>query len=192
VAAFDRTLLAQSTGENIAMFGPTRCYDMNDKEVPCDDLPGFKSPSGAFVSEDLHQKLMDSEGHRANILSAEFTHLAVGVARTESGFYVTQVFANPVGTLSAPLATAFSQEASMSLAPDIKGWGIGGYIIVDSLGDETELSTDRLEQITPGEKRLVVVGENIREEKRGAKTYVLTEWLNLTGPSFTVREATGS
>ena len=113
IAAFDRTLLAQSTGENIAVFGPARCYDQNDREVSCLNLPGFKLPTPAFVAEDLHQKLMDSEGHRANIMSEDYTHVAIGVARTDTGFYVTQVFANRIGQLSAPLPTKLETNSAL-------------------------------------------------------------------------------
>lgn len=192
IAAFDRTLLAQSTGENLAVFGPARCYDMDDNEVTCFELPGFELPTAAFVAEDLHQKLMDSEGHRANILSEDFTHLAIGVARTDTGFYVTQLFANRVGSLTEPLATEFEVNAPLALKPNIAGWDMGGYIIADPGGEETKLKSDRLKGLAAGEKRLIVVGKNVIEGSRGSSTYVLTEWLNLSGPSFTLRDAKGS
>lgn len=38
---------------------------------------------------------MQSAGHRANILRAEFTQTGVGVCRGESTFYFTQVFIRP-------------------------------------------------------------------------------------------------
>ncbi len=192
IAAFDRTLLAQSTGENIAVFGPAICYDQDDNVVSCFNLPGFKLPTPAFVAEDLHQKLMDSEGHRANILSEDFTHIAVGVARTDSGFYITQLFANPVGELASPMPTQYRSGATLDLAPEITGWGLGGYALIDTDGEQTELTGDQLSRIEPGEKSLVVVGENKSEQKQGSKTYLVTEWLNLSGPSFTLIAATGS
>ncbi|MEO1553857.1 MAG: CAP domain-containing protein [Pseudomonadota bacterium] len=192
IAAFDRTLLAQSTGENVAVFGPAKCYDQNDKQVSCLNLPGLRLPAAIDVVDDLHQKLMDSEGHRANILSADFTHAAVGVARTDSGFYVTQVFANPVGTLSRPLPTTFEVNADMELSPDLIGWQLGGFTLIDSTGERIDLKTDRLKPLVPGEFTLLVRGERSSEEERGVRTYVLTEWLSLSGPSFTLSAAKGS
>ena len=61
-------------------------------------------PSWALVGENLfycsivdvprgHTALMDSEGHRANILEPRFASIGVGAYVTESGeFYVTQMF----------------------------------------------------------------------------------------------------
>lgn len=63
-----------------------------------------RRPTWALVGENLfycsivdvsrgHQALMDSEGHRANILEPRFTAIGVGSYVTESGeFYVTQMF----------------------------------------------------------------------------------------------------
>ncbi|MEM7328586.1 MAG: CAP domain-containing protein [Pseudomonadota bacterium] len=192
IAAFDRTLLAQSTGENIAVFGPAKCYDQNDIEVSCFNLPGFKLPSPNAVAEKLHQELMNSEGHRANIMSEDFTHASIGVARTDSGFYVTQLFANPVGRLSEPLPTEFTLNASMGLVPKLSGWDTGYYTVIDAAGERTDLTSDTLSKLNTGDLTLNVVGQNKSEEKRGAETYILTEWLSLSGPSFTLSDATGS
>lgn len=192
IAAFDRTLLAQSTGENIAVFGPARCYDQNDNELSCFSLPGFKLPSASDVAEDLHQKLMNSEGHRANILSEDFTHTAVGVARTDSGFYVTQLFANPIGTLSTPLPLSFEVDSELDLAPDLNNWDLAGYTLVDAAEERIDLSSDKLKRLLPGEMTLVVRGERTREDERDGRTYIVTEWLNLSGPSFTLQAAKGS
>ncbi|MEO1321798.1 MAG: CAP domain-containing protein [Pseudomonadota bacterium] len=189
IAAFDRTMLAQGTGENIAKFGPMRCYDGDDNEVSCFNLPGYKLPSPAFVADDLHVKLMNSDGHRANILSEDYTHIAVGVARTDTGFYVTQVFAKRVGRLQTPLPTVFAENASMSLAPKISGWGVGRFIVADLDGTETDLRSDRLRRVLPGEKKLIVVGQNKSKESRGGKVYERTEWMKLSGPSFTLSSA---
>lgn len=192
IAAFDRTLLAQSTGENIAVFGPAKCYDQTDTEVSCFNLPGFELPTPAFVAEDLHQKLMDSEGHRANIMSEDFTHVAIGVARTDSGFYVTQVFANRVGILSAPLPTQFETSSALSVTPTLKDWEVGGLAVIDPKGTRLDLARDDLRDVPAGSNGLIVRGENSRQEKRGSSTYTVTEWLDLSGPSFTLSEATGS
>ncbi len=39
-----------------------------------------------------HQGLMESPGHRANILNEDFTHMGIGVARLAKQYYVTQLF----------------------------------------------------------------------------------------------------
>lgn len=192
IAAFDRTLLAQSTGENIAVFGPARCYDQNDTEVSCLNLPGFKLPTPVFVAEDLHQKLMDSEGHRANIMSEDYTHVAVGVARTDTGFYVTQVFANRIGLLSAPLPTRFETSGQLSVQSDLAGWEFGGVALLDPAGTRRDIEAEDLSEIPPGNHELIIRGETSREEKRNGKTYTVTEWIDLSGPSFALTDATGS
>lgn len=192
IAAFDRTLLAQSTGENIAVFGPAKCYNQRDEEVSCFNLPGFKLPTPAFVAEDLHQKLMDSEGHRDNIMSEGFTHVAVGVARTDTGFYVTQVFANRVGVLDAPLPTQFNTTDILSVSPKLSRWEFGGLAVIDPAGERIDVKPNNLRSLPAGPHALIVRGENTRDEKRGARTYTVREWLDLSGPSFTLDEAKGS
>lgn len=186
IAAFDRTLLAQSTGENLAMMGPTRCFDSRQQEVSCENVSGIETPSPLVVAEELHQSLMNSPGHRANIMSEKFTHVAVGVARTDTGFYVTQVFAKPVGSLRAPLATRIAPDGFVSVAPRLTNWGFGSFSVMDAEGHKLELRGSRLSATKPGEKSLVVRGINVREETEGNKTYIVREWLDLAGPAFTV------
>lgn len=50
---------------------------------------------------DIHRRLMASSGHRANILSSEFTELGVGVELRDGVYWVTQLFRLPEGA-SAP------------------------------------------------------------------------------------------
>lgn len=192
ISAFDRTLLAKSTGENIAAFALDNCYDEMDRIISCFDIPGFKFPTPAFVAEDLHKKLMQSEGHRANILSDSFTHLSVGVARTDTGFYVTQLFAMPVGELAAPLPTEYQTLESLHIRPDIGDWDLGGYATIDVSGTMTDLTGAKLRTISPGEHTLVIIGEKKSEETRGLKTVIQTDWQHMRGPSFTLRDAKGS
>ena len=43
--------------------------------------------------EDAHKALMNSEGHRANILRPEFTHIGIGVVASDTyGLLVTEIF----------------------------------------------------------------------------------------------------
>jgi len=189
ISAFDRTLLAKTTGENIAAFALSECYDEQNRSVSCLDIPGFKFPTPAFVADDLHQKLMDSDGHRANILSEDFTHVSVGVARTDTGYYVTQLFALPIGELSSPLPLEYQTSSTLNVRPSVGTWSLGGYAVVDAEGGRTDLSGSLLQKVSPGDKTLIVIGEKRSEEKRGLKTYIQTEWQNMRGPSFTLKAA---
>lgn len=54
---------------------------------------------GGSVSS-LHTAFMDSEGHRRNILDAEWTEIGVGVVVSGSTIWVTKVFRLPSGTVS--------------------------------------------------------------------------------------------
>lgn len=53
-----------------------------------------RAADSANVDAVLHDALVASPGHRANLLSARFTHMGVGVARGGDGnVYVAEVFA---------------------------------------------------------------------------------------------------
>ena len=54
---------------------------------------------GGSVSS-LHTALMNSEGHRRNILDTDFSEIGVGVVMDGSTIWVTQVFRLPNGTVS--------------------------------------------------------------------------------------------
>ncbi len=192
VAAFDRTLLAQKTGENIAQFGPARCYDEYNKEVSCLIAPGFKVPTPAFVVDDLHEKLMASEGHRANILSPDFTHVAIGVVREDAGFYVTQVFAKPLGALEAPLPPTFRADETLELDIQIENKDVSELAVLDADGERLALVRNRLDALSNGTKTLIVRAEKITEETNGFRTVTTTEWLDLFGPAFVLVAATES
>lgn len=67
--------------------------------------------SGSYATVDSrHQALMNSAGHRANILDPAFTHIGVGVARTGDRMYVTQNFGrypNGCGGTTPPPSTSY-------------------------------------------------------------------------------------
>ncbi|MEP1144993.1 MAG: CAP domain-containing protein [Henriciella sp.] len=192
IAAFDRTLLAQSTAENIAAFGPAICYDQFENEVSCFLAPGFKLPTQEFVVEDLHKKLMLSDGHRANILAEDSTHIAIGVARQASGFYVTQVFTNQVGSLSEPLPVGLKSNRKLDVEVEITGWDFSTFAATSPGEERIELNDGQLDTLPAGQQMLLVRGENISSEKRGGRTYTTTEWMDLFGPAFTIETAKGS
>lgn len=186
IAGFDRTLLAQSTAENIAQFGPAVCRDQNERKVSCFDVPGFELPTRAYVVDDLHDRLMKSDGHRANILAPETTHISIGVARSDTAFYVTQVFANQVGELDAPLPLRLRPTARLRVKASLADWDESSFAVLDDAEVRTDLPGDRLQKISLGQKSLVVRGENVIVEEDGNRTYTTRKWLDLFGPDFTV------
>lgn len=191
VAAFDRTLLAEGTAENLAQFGPAVCMDENQTEVPCALAPGFRPPSGGFIVDDLHRKLMASEGHRRNILDPEVTHIALGVARTETGVYVTQLFANVFGELTEPAPLIFDVEHSVGIADLAPGWRVKNLAL--SVGDAfVDLETGEIPTDLNGNIGLSLRAEFVEEfeEENGTRTTVT--WIYPTGPMITLEPSTGS
>lgn len=191
LAAFDRTLLAQGSAENLAQFGPARCVDQFDIEVSCGLVPNFRPPSADMVVSDLHQKLMDSPGHRENILDPEMTHMAIGVARTDTGFYVTQLFANQLGHLAEPAPLVVAAGETLTADASIPSWSITGLAL--SVGEEImDLDDGKIPSRIFGEYGLSVRAETIEEfeERRTKKT--ITTWIYAAGPTLEILPARGS
>ena len=61
---------------------------------------------------DAHLGLMNSLGHRRNLLSPEFTEIGLGIVRGSSGWYVTEVFNHPGRRKERP-----QSSASLPLVP---------------------------------------------------------------------------
>ncbi len=192
IAAFDRTLLAQSTAENVAQFGPAVCTDQFDNEVSCFKAPGFKFPTPVSVVDALHEELMLSDGHRANILAEHSTHVAIGVAREDTAFFVTQVFAHEMGELSAPLPVRMRARGKLRIRAQIDGFESTSFAAFNAAEERIELAEDRLRALDPGSKRLIVQGQNETVEWRSGRKYTKTEWLDLFGPAFEIAGSTRS
>lgn len=188
IAAFDRRLLSDRSAENVAVFGPAICKDQNDRDVSCLSVPGFEIPSRSTVVEKLHQELMDSEGHRENILDPKMTHMVVGVARTDTGFHVTQLFVSLAGTLDEdlPLETALGDTIEATATLD--NWD--DYLFALQI-EETpiDLKSGKLPQDVFGDATLNVRAERVVEEKSGNSTQESRYWIYLSGPKFTVAPA---
>ena len=183
VSAFDRTLLATSSAENVAQFGPIRCRNSLDQLVSCTSAPGFKPPTAQAVVEDLHRKLMASEGHRANILDPQMTHIAVGVAVKETGYYVTQIFVRPVGELSRPLPERLRAGGRLRIDAQVPGWEIANLALSRD-ASPTDLETDILPAQLRGDYRLRP--RVVQTVENGSNTgSFTTRWIYPTGPSFT-------
>ncbi len=73
--------------------------------------------------ESIHRALMDSEGHRDNILDDRVSEVGIGVVVKDSRVWVTQNFRRPAGTvvLSAPSTVYFGDVSGGSIhAPAIQ------------------------------------------------------------------------
>ena len=191
VSALDRTLLAAGSAENVAKFGPVRCRNSLDQLVSCASAPGYKPPSAEHVVNDLHRKLMNSDGHRQNILDPAMTHIAVGVAYRDTGYYVSQLFVRPAGRLERPLPLRFAAGAPLDIAPLIPGWQIA-RIAVARDKDPQDLTATTLPMDAIGDYTLYVRAEQTvkRDTERGE--VFSSRWMYPTGPGFTVTPSTES
>jgi len=70
----------------------------------------------ASTVDQLHRALMDSPVHRANLLSAKFGHIGLGVAEIGSTVWATQTFFTLAGTPTAPAAAAAPTPAAPARA----------------------------------------------------------------------------
>src|SRR5688500_7800937 len=54
----------------------------------------------------IHAALLDSPGHRSNLVNPRYTHIGIGVARVGNVVYVTQTFGRADGSSRAPVPAA--------------------------------------------------------------------------------------
>lgn len=188
IAAFDRSLISDRSAENVAQFGPAVCTDQNDNVVSCLLLPGFELPTRNDVVEHLHKELMLSDGHRENILDPDVTHMSVGVVRTDTGFYVTQLFVSVSGTTEDPLPLQFEAGERLAVTAQIdEEWDSHSYAIATP--EETlDLESGKLPRDAAGDMQVYIRAERV-EEERNRKTLF---WIYLSGPKISVPPATGS
>lgn len=135
--------------------------------------------SRTYVVRFIHQALVDSPGHRQNMLNGRFTHVGIGVVQVEDGYYVTQVFArlftpHPPAEMVRVLETELQQRLSPNNArplvfldwlADVPGrsakdalMGLPALKIPDSLGKCTLMSIsffDVLEAAAALEKQIL-------------------------------------
>ena len=149
IAAFDRRALVEYSAENVAMLEVVQGRWNLEREAV----------------RRLHQNLMDSPGHRANILSEEATHVAMGVARTDKGVWLTQNFLNLSGSLARDVPVRMKAGDRLRQMPVLEGWNYrqftaelpGGDIRSISNGIPPDLRGDiyiAAEGRKPGEKPL--------------------------------------
>ena len=102
ISLLDRTLLTDKSGENLAM------------------MRGFLERRN--INESMHEGLMESPSHRENLLSDDYSHMAVGVVRYKDGVWLTQIFVNEAGEFSEPVPVRLAAGQSFIPEPDLKGW----------------------------------------------------------------------
>jgi uncharacterized protein YkwD len=112
VAAFDRSALVEFSAENVAMV----------------EVIGGRWNLKRNAVDRLHGNLMDSPGHRANILNPDITDVAMGVVRTESGVWVTQVFVELSGSLPAPLPVRMRPGQRLDMQPALREWSFQNFV----------------------------------------------------------------
>ena len=188
IAAFDRTLISDRSAENVAQFGPAVCTDQDDNVVSCLLLPGFELPTRNEVVAHLHKELMLSDGHRENILDPNVTHMSVGVARTDTGFYVTQLFVSVAGTIEDPMPLAFDAGGSITASAEIGNeWDSQRFAV--AMADETlDLTSGKLPNDVSGDMQVYIRAERVEEERNRKTRY----WIYLSGPTISVQSPTGS
>ncbi len=166
VAAFDRRALIELSAENVAMIEIVRGpYDLSREAVPR-----------------LHQNLMDSEGHRHNILNPELTDMAIGVVRTDRGVWVTQVFLDLTGTLSEPVPLRVRNGDEIRATPRLSEWTFRHYEAERDDASHTALADGaRIPQNLSGDFLLTAYSERPGDTPRRRYT------IRLAGPAITVQ-----
>ncbi|MFN7055139.1 CAP domain-containing protein [Hyphomonas sp.] len=160
IAAFDRTALASFTAENVASLS----------------RPGGRlSPD--FALRRLHQNLMDSPGHRANILDPRATHAAFGVVRTRDSVWVTQLFMGLAGTLPQEAPLRIAAPNGLGAPSGLEGWQFVRYEIVSPTGDPWPSGV----RLGPGLSARLAAYATQPRDGRGSFTAI-----RFTGPAITI------
>jgi len=157
ISALDRTLVQSEARENLAAITGDMDY--------------------ATAGQVLHNLLMDSDGHRTNILAPNVTHMAIGVARTQQGAWVTQVFVRQDGTLDQPLALTRRAGEPLAIGAQLSGRDFAQAVLQGTRGREYTPSAAALAPV--GDLQLLVVGT----QKVDELTY---RSIKLNGPSVSV------
>ena len=165
IEAFDRTLLFDSSRENLAT------------------VSGIMDTSQ--IAELLHTGLMNSPGHRENILADNITHVAMGVVRSSEGVWLTQVFARQVGVLSSPAPLRMSPGEPLEVGVELTGWSFRRFAADDGkdLVPFEQRRRNRPPLIPDGINGDIIL--RARGEKPGNAPNTLT-YIYLSGPLVTV------
>ena len=188
ISVFDRTLLADTTAENIARLNLNwECTDQNGARLSCADLQGFQTDLMAGAVQQLHDDLMASPGHRDNILTPNATHIALGVARTDTGIYVTQLFARPVGGFLTPVPIVLEAGRPLTTEVEFKNdLFFTRFAVLDDDG-MTDLEDGELPSTLRGDVDLAVRGETVRTYRTSnGETQRGYGFMYVPGPAVTI------
>jgi len=163
VAAFDRSALIEYSAENVAMV----------------EIVKGRWNIARNAVDRLHGNLMDSPGHRANILNPDITDVAMGVVRTDRGVWITQVFLELSGALPAPLPVRMQPGQRLDMAPKLKGWSFQ-HFDAKLPGDHYRALDGAIPNGLSGDIELTALGRT-RGESPGS-FYII----RLPGPAVTV------
>lgn len=116
ISALDRSLIRSTASENVAM------------------VSGPFDP--AIVVDMLQNGLFNSDGHRANMLNPDVTHMAVGLVRIRDRIVATQVFVRREGSFATPVPARVSGQILSGLDFDLTGWQSAGTWLAEPGNDE--------------------------------------------------------
>ena len=112
ISALDRTLIQSASRENLASFSGRRGIIRN-------------SDAAAI----LHRQLMESPGHKANILAENIDHAAFGVVKTETGYWITQLFVRWEGDFSSPAPRTYRAGDTISIGAELANWDTRSFLL---------------------------------------------------------------
>jgi uncharacterized protein YkwD len=193
ISAFDRTQLLTKSAENVASYvaGKTICSDYAGNTISCDGLYEQQSPDPQTVEDYFFKGLMESEGHRANILDKDVTDTAVGIAYGNYGFYFTQVFSRPVGQLENALPLVIQATEPVPATAIVSGWNVANF----GLGGDS-VPKDIFDNVVPltelGNRTLYVRARRVQTKQTENGLQRTTRTLYATGPEMTVVPPRGS
>jgi len=160
IAALDRTALADFSAENVATVSKSS---------------GRMDPD--FALDRLHANLMNSPGHRANILHPKATHVAFGVVRTRGGVWVTQLFLSLAGTLPEAAPLRLAPNSRLRAPGGLEGWT---FVRFDLVTDDGATVPAIRPPEGPGEARLAAYATQPGEDK------LSFYWIRFLGPAVTL------
>jgi uncharacterized protein YkwD len=172
ISAFDRSALTMYASENIAQRTSDH-YQISARDA-----------------EELHTALMNSPGHRKNILNPEASHVAIGVLRHRDGIWVTQIFIGLSGTLSEALPLRIRGGETLAVKPNVPGWVFKTFRGEPENGAkfafEAATTTPRLKPGVTGNVNLLVLtekaGPTTREASGATRSIMYSQ--ELGGPDF--------
>ncbi|MEM0986792.1 MAG: CAP domain-containing protein [Pseudomonadota bacterium] len=141
IAALDRKLVSSAASENLSRVG------------------GAIEP-GELI-EWIHSGLMNSPGHRMNILSEDATHIGIGVVSDGDTYFTTQLFVRQVTTLTedapvSPWGDVDPGDLPALAPPGLGEWTFLGYGV--DYGDGSVVPIDGEGVLPEGAGRLVIRG----------------------------------